>query len=421
MYLEAVTMEIQEEVDRRGETSYRARKVAARGDPARRNGMSRWSDLMVRWRAELEGLGWSVERSGPVDRGGAAGRFVLAGVDARRGVRRRVGQDGALARQKIVARKEVVVEVAPHLFGQEREMLDRLVDRVIADPEMVPRIRVPGAREQVWSLASVLARETAIVAQRRSGDGPLGRPVVSVGPSLAAAEARMGYRLDAAQRAAAEAICTSGRGAELVIGVAGSGKSTMLAVVTDAFETAGCQVLGTATSGQAARNLGDAAEIDESRTIASLVWRLDHDRLRLDRRTVLVLDEAGMTDDPDFLRLALRVEGAGAKMVIVGDNRQLGSVGPGGAMGALLPRHPEAVHMLAITTARSTWRRGPPSSSCGPGRWVSPWTGTHEHGRITPSWDRDEALDRAVEGWAADVEAGRDAGLYAYQRSTWPG
>ena len=145
----------------------------------------------------------------------------------------------------------------------------------------------------------------------------------------------MGYQLDAAQRAAAEAICTSGRGAEFVVGVAGSGKSTMLAVVTDAFEAAGCQVLGTATSGQAARNLGDAAEIDESRTIASLMWRLDHDRLRLDRRTVLILDEAGMTDDPDFLRLALRVEEAGAKLVIVGDNRQLGSVGPGGAMGAL--------------------------------------------------------------------------------------
>jgi hypothetical protein len=33
----------------------------------------------------------------------------------------------------------------------------------------------------------------------------------------------------------------------------------------------GCQVIGTATSGQAARNLGGEADVDNSRTIASLM------------------------------------------------------------------------------------------------------------------------------------------------------
>jgi hypothetical protein len=72
----------------------------------------------------------------------------------------------------------------------------------------------------------------------------------------------------------------------------------MLNVVAPAYEAAGCQVIGTATSGQAARNLGDEAAIDNSRTIASLMWHLDHGRLCLDDRTLVVLDEAGMTDGP---------------------------------------------------------------------------------------------------------------------------
>jgi ATP-dependent exoDNAse (exonuclease V) alpha subunit len=101
----------------------------------------------------------------------------------------------------------------------------------------------------------------------------------------------------------------------------------MLNVVAAAFEEAGCQVIGTATSGQAARNLGGEADIDNSRTIASLMWHLDHDRLRLDGRTLVILDEAGMTDDPDMLRLAGRISDAGAKLVVVGDDRQLGPVG----------------------------------------------------------------------------------------------
>ena len=39
------------------------------------------------------------------------------------------------------------------------------------------------------------------------------------------------------------------------------------------------------------------------------------------------------------------------------------------------------------------------------------------HGRIHTEPDRDWTLSRAVEGWASDIEAGRDAALFAYQRS----
>jgi hypothetical protein len=41
----------------------------------------------------------------------------------------------------------------------------------------------------------------------------------------------------------------------------------------------------------------------------------------------------------------------------------------------------------------------------------------HTAGRIHTEPDRDWTLRRSVEGWAADIDAGRDAALYAYQRS----
>ena len=207
--------------------------------------------------------------------------------------------DGYLARKMVFAEKEVTVEASVQVFGHRPEVFDWLVTHAITDPERVPLIQVPGAREQQYSLASVLAREQAIantverLAQR--GDAP----AVPITESLARSEAKRVHQL-----AAAEAICGSGSGAELVIGVAGSLKTTMLEVVAESFEQVGCQVIGTGTSGQAARTLGHEAGIDESRNIASLVWRLDHDRLRLDSRTVVILDEGGMTDDLDMLRLA---------------------------------------------------------------------------------------------------------------------
>ena len=49
---------------------------------------------------------------------------------------------------------------------------------------------------------------------------------------------------------------TSGHSVDLVIGVAGSGKSTTLSAVRAGFEAAGYRVIGAATSGQAAKALG---------------------------------------------------------------------------------------------------------------------------------------------------------------------
>lgn len=57
--------------------------------------------------------------------------------------------------------------------------------------------------------------------------------------AVARAEGSVGRALAHGQRAAVEKILTSGRGVELVVGVASSGKTTALAAARDAFEDAG--------------------------------------------------------------------------------------------------------------------------------------------------------------------------------------
>ena len=184
-----------------------------------------------------------------------------------------------------------------------------------------------------------------------------------------------------------------------------------------AFERAGCEVIGTATSGQAARNLGHEAEIAQSRTLASLIWRLDHGQMALTEKTVVILDEVGMTDDADLARLAAYTELAGAKLVLTGDHRQLGPVGPGGALGALVKRHPDAVHYLAENRRQHDpgERQALEALRDGDvGEAVSWYVG---HGRVHAVPTRDEALQAVVEAWAADVAAGHETGLYAWRRA----
>ena len=331
-----------------------------------------------------------------------------------------LGPEGDLARRKVFSRRHLVVALAPPVFGQRPEVLERLVDRALADPEVVPLVAVAGARERAHSLASVLARERAIAEslarQLARTDGPAASPEAIDG-AIAGAEESIGARLSDEQRSAVVDIGTSGRGAELVVGVAGAGKTTMLRAVAEAFERCGHQVLGTATSGQAARNLGTEAGIAEARTLASLIWRLDHGRIALHENTLVVLDEVGMTDDVDLVRLAAHVEAAGAKLVLTGDHHQLGPVGPGGALGALVARHPGAVHYLAENRRQHDpeERQALEALRDGDvGQAVNWYAG---HGRVHALNSRDDALQGAVDAWAADTADGNETGLYAWRRA----
>ena len=205
------------------------------------------------------------------------------------------------------------------------------------------------ARGRAYTLARTVATESAvaeIVARRATEQDVAVLGVAQAVQGVWAAEADLGGILTDGQRDTILGVCTSGAGVDLVLGVAGAGKTTAIAGVRHAYEQAGYQVVGTSTSGQAARTLGTEAGIDVSRTLRSLLWRVDHGRLELDRGTVVVHDESGMATDTDVLRLLVAAELASAKVVMVGDDRQLGAVGPGGALRALLERHRPAAHIL---------------------------------------------------------------------------
>jgi hypothetical protein len=380
-------------------------------------------ELVARWRGELVAIGWPVERltaaiESAVREVGPPPKLTL------KGVRRMLGEvlaaDGELARRKVFARRHVLVEVAPCLFGQDPRALDVVVGRALRDPEVIPLVGVAGAREQPHALATVLATEQAIAnaigRQLERSDAPVA-PLGVVEQAITSAEKTIGAALSAEQRRAAIGICSSGRGAEMIVGVAGAGKTTLLAVAAAAFEAQGCPVIGTATSGQAARTLGREAALGESRTLASLLWRLDHDRLAFDDRSVVILDEVGMTEDAHLVALTARIEAAGAKLVLVGDHHQLGAVGPGGALAALVRRHPDVVHQLTENRRQHDPAERRTLAELRDG-WVAEavaWY--HDRGRLHAVADRDVALQQAVDAWAADVAAGHQTGLFAWRRA----
>ena len=115
----------------------------------------------------------------------------------------------------------------------------------------------------------------------------------------------------------------------VIQGRAGTGKSTMLTAVRESYEREGFKVQGIALAGVAAQNLQKESGI-ESKTIASWLPSAE-----LDNKTIVIIDEAGMVGSKQMADVMQKVEEAKAKLILVGDDRQLQPIAAGGILHAI--------------------------------------------------------------------------------------
>ena len=415
--------EITRYLEERGQSSYRARNVAARAtrDVKRHTGVD---ELMPEWHAELAAAGWPIERLAAhleAARSRATGlRPALTDAEVDRIVADLMDPASQFhTRRKVFARWQLVAEIAPLLYGHDPAELDRVMTRVLGSDLVVPLIGGTYSRDQVYASSLVLATEQHIAARidhLASRPGPaVSRELVR--DSLTRKESEVGRPLTAGQRAAVENICGPTGAVKVIVGVAGSGKTTALDAATTALTAAGYEVVGTATSGQAARTLAAAAGID-ARTTRSLLRRLDHGHLTLTDSSVVVLDETGMTADADLARILHAAARRHATVVLVGDPRQLAPVGPGGALAATLQEHPEIV-----TAMRDNVRQRDPAERDalleirhGNVDRAVDWYADND--RIDVHVAQLDALHQMTEAWAADVATGHDTLMLAWRRDT---
>lgn len=145
----------------------------------------------------------------------------------------------------------------------------------------------------------------------------------------------------AQQRAAALHVAAQTGRHAFVEGWAGTGKTTMLRALSAAYKAGGFDVFGCCQSAAATRNLARETGIP-SRTLASLLLAMREGTAKIGPKTILVLDEAGMMGSSDFALLQVEAMKAGAKLVSVGDPKQLQPIAAGGIFASLMKLHGRA-------------------------------------------------------------------------------
>jgi conjugative relaxase-like TrwC/TraI family protein len=261
------------------------------------------------------------------------------------------GPDGLTAQVSTFAHQDVLVALGAGLTGASRAELQDLADLFLAD-RAVSVVADRTLEERRWSTPELLAVEQRLVAAAVDRAGELAA-VVSHDAVRAALAAHP--TLGAEQQAMVRDVCQGGAGVALVVGRPGTGKTYTLGVARHAWQLDGYRLLAAAPTGIATVSL-EAEGFEDVATVDRLLGELDRsrdagtdrssrrsgagdagpaaDRL-LDQRTVLVVDEAGMVGSRKLTRLLAHAHEAGAKVVLVGDDRQLAAIDAGGGFRAL--------------------------------------------------------------------------------------
>ena len=332
------------------------------------------------------------------------------------------GADGLTARRSTFDRRAVVCAVAD-AFGPGGDVDDLMAlagafvrsDQAIALPipdrcgdvlrrrngTIVP-LEADGPRFSTPDLLA-LERHLLDVAVARKGADAAAVPVQVLRQALEAHP-----DLSAEQQAMVWGICRSGDGVDVVVGTAGTGKTAALGAARAAWEAAGYHVVGCALAARAADGLTQGAGIPAStihRTLASMAIH------GLEDRSVLVVDECGMVGTRQLARLLDLAAASGAKVVLVGDHRQLPEIAAGGAFAGL------ADSLGAVTLRRNRrqverWERevlaelrdGDPEAAID--RYI-------EAGRVHTGPDAPAVHAQMVEHWWAGRSAGDDLMMLA--------
>jgi len=313
----------------------------------------------------------------------------------------------------------VAAEAAQGTSLGARPVLDAVRDRLERDPGIVKLGGRPGAER--YTTRKMLDLERAMLHAMRVS-GTVTRHVVSERRVRRVLKA---HRSLSAEQVAAVRYLTRDPGAvQAMIGLAGTGKTSTLRACRQAWERAGLTVYGAALSGKAARGLQDGAGI-KSETIASLLRSLEPGRIRfrtfhgkrfrsfhamlkyaekvrkpwirLNRKSVVVIDEASMVDTITMAKLVRKVRQARAKLVLVGDPAQLQPIGPGGPLYSFV-RRCGAARLEQVQRQDEAWARGA-VQSLSQGRAGEALAEYSRRGLVVVADDQDRAMEALLSHW----------------------
>ena len=305
-----------------------------------REGKSHDNDPEIRhrrWQKEAEGF---AEREALIQ--SVTGHEMKIGREAIRALTDRLEELPAhLAREEAIFRRPDMVEAAANaaagLMG--REAVGTAIERLRRNPEIerlepkkpTAESRAGMAHTEIYSTRHNLGLEQAVkdMAASMAADTGHTLPAQAVQQKVETL-LDQGYPLSQEQSLAIRHATAKGGRVAVIEGAAGSGKTTTLRPITDLHREHGYEIVPTAVAWRTAVALGDDCDA-RPYCVDKLLKLAAKGQIEIDKRTLIVVDEAGMLSTRQAHHILQLSQRHGAKVVFAGDTRQQQPVeaGPG--------------------------------------------------------------------------------------------
>jgi conjugative relaxase-like TrwC/TraI family protein len=326
------------------------------------------SALHERWRTEAETLGWdAITLHSAITAATKPFTFGVtpavtpshSAVAVLTAGRRR----GVFSRADLTIENAAAVPVIAETAEQIRVRVEKLTDDSVRHPLTVglgaPKVGVtPRASDPRYTSTEVMQAEAQVLQAAAAGQRRQTNPVPA---AIVRAAAMTGLGAD--QQAAVTRLTVRGDFLIVLTAPAGAGKTTTLGAAAKIWGDAGLRVVGLAPSARAAAELGRATG-GAADTLAK--WL--HQQARLadlpeheqaawapTARTVLVVDEASMASTFDLHTLTRLAWNARAKVVLVGDPAQIGTINTAGGLLPALAARGHGIELTGVHRFHHQW------------------------------------------------------------------
>lgn len=382
--------EIEKAMEEKGYEGAAAAAIAAL-DTRHVKGHVSQEELSKRWQETGRAFAWGPEQAQELLRTARPTQR-----DSRAEARNALGTAGerSTEQQSYFSRREFTRHVAEEALGRGlgAKEIRQARDTYLSESEDIVRLgRYKG--ELVYTTRDLMEVERALLAsvERSKSAYQAGVSERTVAGVIAT---RKSFGED--QERALRHITEAGGTIRLVSGVAGSGKTTLLHAARLSWELEGFEVHGAAVGGKAAQGLSQGSGI-QSETLRRTLFDIQNGRLKLHERSVLVVDEAGMVGTRIMREVEDATQKAGARLILVGEARQLQPIDAGGPFAEIQKRL-GAAELTEIRRQREEWARGAVKDFA-EGDSRKGLRAYAERGLLSVSDDRRQAMDALVSAW----------------------
>lgn len=190
-------------------------------------------------------------------------------------------------------------------------------------------------------------------------------------------------------------------GMRVLRGRAGTGKSFVLAAVAKIAIDSGINVIGLAPTHKARIDLANNG-YTQNDTIKGMLFKLHNGKFYLPQRSLIVVDEAGMIGNDDYLELLRVAAKQRCNVISSGDEKQLTSVKRGGMFEVFAEKYGSKL-LYDIKRQDSAWGRNVAIAFAS----GEAFTGVHilqKENRIAQSLNKESSIELLIRDWVDSPE-----------------